>query len=138
MMQLNAYLSFDGRCEDAFKFYERAFGGKIVARITYAETLMKDQMPANWHLKIAHVRLVAGDAVLMGGDPPPQQYKAPQGITVTLGPDDRAEAERAFAMLSEGGNVTMPIAETFWARRFGMVVDRFGIPWMINCEKPAG
>ncbi len=135
-MQINPYLSFDGRCKAAFEFYEKALGGKITAMLSFAETPMKDNVPADWHSKIAHARLVAGEAVLMGGDPPPQHYRAPQGITVMLGMDDPAEAERIFAALSEGGVVTMPIAETFWARRFGMFVDRFGIPWMINCERP--
>ena len=134
-MQLNPYLSFDGRCEAAFKFYEKVLGGKIVAMMTFGETPMKDQMPAEWHGKIAHARLTVGDAVLMGGDPPPQHYQPPKGITVTLGTVDPAEAERVFEALSEGGMVTMPIAETFWARRFGMLTDRFGIPWMINCER---
>ncbi|MBV8121579.1 MAG: VOC family protein, partial [Alphaproteobacteria bacterium] len=128
-------LSFDGRCEAAFKFYEKVLGGKIVAMMTFGETPMKDQMPADWHGKIAHARLTVGDAVLMGGDPPPQHYQLPKGITVTLATGDPAEAERVFEALSEGGMVTMPIAETFWARRFGMLTDRFGIPWMINCER---
>ena len=72
----------------------------------------------------------------MGGDAPPGRYEPPKGITVTLGIDTPAEAERVFKELSEGGTVTMPIEETFWARRFGMLVDRFGIPWMVNCERP--
>jgi PhnB protein len=135
-MQLNPYLNFDGRCEAAFKFYEKVLGGKIVAMMTFGETPMKDQMPAEWHGKIAHARLTVGDEVLMGGDPPPQHYQPPKGITVTLGTVDPAEAERVFEALSDGGMVTMPIAETFWARRFGMLTDRFGIPWMINCERP--
>ncbi len=135
-MQLNPYLSFDGRCETAFKFYEKALGGKIAAMMTYGETPMKEQTPADWHGKIAHARLVIGEETLMGGDAPPQHYRAPQGITVTLGIETPAEAERVFKELSEGGTVTMPIGETFWARRFGMLVDQFGIPWMVNCERP--
>jgi PhnB protein len=137
-MQLNPYLSFDGRCEEAFKFYERALSGKIVAIMTYGETPMRDQSPAEFHGKIIHARLTIGDAVLMGGDAPPSHYQPPKGITVTLGTDDPAEAERVFRALSENGTVTMPIAETFWAQRFGMLVDQFGIPWMVNCERPHG
>jgi len=136
-MELNPYLSFDGRCEAAFKFYEKALGGKIVAMMTYGETPMKDQTPAEWRGKIAHVRLSIGDKVLMGGDPPTEHYKPAQGMSVMLGVDQPAEAERVFAALSEGATVQMPIAETFWARRFGMLVDQFGIPWMVNCEKAA-
>jgi len=137
-MQLNPYLSFDGRCEAAFKFYEKALGGNIVAMMTYADTPMKDQVPAEQQGKIVHARMTIGDEVLMGGDAPPAQYAPPKGITVTLGIDDPAEAERVFKALSEGGTVTMAIAETFWARRFGMLVDQFGIPWMVNCERPHG
>ncbi len=137
-MQLNPYLSFDGRCEEAFKFYEKALGGKIVAMMTYGETPMRDQSPAEFHGKIIHARLTIGDEVLMGGDAPPNHYQAPKGITVTLSNDDPAEAERMFRALSENGTVTMPIAETFWAQRFGMLVDQFGIPWMVNCERPHG
>jgi PhnB protein len=99
---------------------------------------MRDQSPAEFHGKIIHARLTIGDAVLMGGDAPPNHYQPPKGITVTLGIDAPAEAERVFRALSENGTVTMPIAETFWAQRFGMLVDQFGIPWMVNCERPHG
>jgi PhnB protein len=137
-MQLNPYLSFDGRCADAFKFYEKALGGKIVALMSYGETPMKEQMPAEQHGRIAHARMTVGDDVLMGGDAPPQHYRPTQGMTVTLSIDTGAEAERVFSALAEGGTVTMPIAQTFWAERFGMLIDRFGIPWMVNCERPHG
>jgi PhnB protein len=134
-MELNPYLSFDGRCEPAFKFYERALGGKIVAMMTYGETPMKDQTPVDQHDKIVHARLTVGDKTLMGGDAPPGRYESAKGITVMLGIDDPAEAERVFKALSERGTVQMPIAETFWAHRFGMLIDQFGIPWMVNCER---
>jgi PhnB protein len=135
-MQLNPYLSFDGRCEAAFKFYEKALGGKIVAKMTYGETPMKEQSPAELHGKIAHIRMSIGDTLLMGSDSPPNRYEPAKGITVMLGIDTPGEAERVFKELSEGGTVTMPIEETFWARRFGMLTDQFGIPWMVNCERP--
>ena len=134
-MQLNPYLTFDGRCEAAFKFYEKALRGKIVAMMTYADTPMKEQVPAEQQGKIVHARLTIGDEVLMGGDAPPGRYEPPKGITVTLGIDNPAEAERVFKELSEGGTVTMPIEETFWALRFGMLTDQFGTPWMVNCER---
>lgn len=136
-MELNPYLSFDGRCEAAFKFYEKALGGKIVAMISYADTPMKEQTPAELQKQIVHARLVVGDKVLMGGDAPPGRYEAAKGISVILGVDQPAEAERVFAALAAGGAVQMPIEETFWARRFGMLTDQFGVPWMVNCEKPA-
>jgi PhnB protein len=134
-MQLNPYLSFDGRCEAAFKFYEKALGGKIVAKMTYGETPMKDQSPANWHGKIAHMRMTIGDTLLMGSDSPPDRYEPAKGTTLTLGVDEPAEAERVFKALSENATVSMPIQETFWALRFGMLTDQYGVPWMINCER---
>lgn len=136
-MQLNPYLSFNGQCEAAFKFYAQCLGGKIAMKLTYGETPMADQTPPGWRDKIAHMRLVVGDKILMGSDTPPERYEETKGIFVTLGVDDPAEAERIFHALAENGTVRMPIQETFWALRFGMFVDRFGTPWMINCEKPS-
>jgi|SRR5215469_17033687 len=136
-MHLNPYLTFDGRCEAAFKFYEGCLGGKIVAMIRHGETPVADQTPAAWRDKIIHARLVVGDQILMGSDAPPDRYEPSKGFSVTLGVDDPAEADRVFHALSDGGNVRMPIQKTFWARRFGMLVDRFGIPWMVNCEEPS-
>ena len=136
MMQLNPYLSFDGKCQEAFKLYEQALGGKIAAMLTYGETPMAEQSPPEMRQKIAHARLTVGNQVLMGGDAPPGRYEPMKGCSVMLGVDEPAAAERVFNALAAGGNVTMPIQETFWARRFGMVTDKFGTPWMINCEKP--
>jgi PhnB protein len=134
-MQLVPYLNFDGQCEAAFKFYEQCLGGKIVAMHTYAEMPASQRMSPESRHQIMHARLVVGDAVLMGSDCPPGHFEAPKGISVSLHIDDPAGAERIFHALAEGGTVRMPIEETFWAVRFGMLVDRFGTPWMINCEK---
>jgi PhnB protein len=136
-MQLNPYLTFNGQCEAAFKFYEQCLGGKIVAMLPHAGTPAEEHVPAEWRNKIMHARLIVGDDVLMGSDAPPDRYEATKGFSVTLGIDNPAEAERVFNALAEKGTVQMPIQETFWALRFGMLVDRFGIPWMINCEKAA-
>ena len=136
-MQLNPYLSFNGQCETAFKFYERCLGGKIVAIMTYGGSPMEQQTPAEWRNKVMHARLTVGDDVLMGSDAPPDRYEAAKGISVTLNIDNPADAERTFHALAQNGTVQMPIQETFWAARFGMLVDQFGTPWMINCEKPA-
>jgi PhnB protein len=92
-------------------------------------------VPAEWRSKILHARLVVGDQVLMGSDAPPDRQQKPQGFSLSISINDPAEAERVFHALVENGTVTMPFGETFWAVRFGMLVDRFGIPWMINCEK---
>ena len=134
-MQLNPYLNFNGQCEAAFKFYERCLGGKIVFTMTYGESPMADKVPAEWRKKILHVRLMVGDQALMGADAPPEHYEKPQGFSVSVGIDDPADAERIFHALAEKGTVSMPIQKTFWAQRFGMLVDQFGIPWMINCEE---
>jgi PhnB protein len=136
-MQINPYLTFNGSCEDAFRFYETCLGGRIVAMVTHAETPAADHVPADWQDKIIHARLMLGDQLLMGSDAPPDRYEESRGFSVTLGIEEPAEAERVFRELAEGGSVCMPIEETFWAKRFGMLVDRFGIPWMINCEKAA-
>jgi PhnB protein len=135
-MQLNPYLMFDGQCEAAFRFYEQALGGTIVAIMTFGESPMSEQTPAELRGQIMHARLIVGDTVLMGSDAPGERYEKMKGFSVALGVDEPAEAERVFNALAAGGTVTMPIQETFWAHRFGMLIDRFGTPWMINCEKP--
>ena len=136
-MELNPYLSFNGKCEAAFKFYERCLGGKIVAMMEYGGSPMQDQTPSEWRKKIMHARLMVGDEILMGSDAPPDRYEPMKGICVTLGIDDPKDAERIFHALAENGTVQMPIQKTFWATRFGMLVDQFGTPWMIYCEQPA-
>jgi PhnB protein len=136
-MQFTPYLNFNGQCAEAFRFYEQCFGGKIVAMFTHGETPAAEHVAAEWQDRIMHARLVVGDAVLMGSDSPPAYFEQPKGIYVSIHVTDAADAERIFHALAEGGAVEMPIAETFWAVRFGMVTDRFGTPWMINCEKTA-
>lgn len=134
-MQVSPYLSFDGQCEAAFKFYESCLGGRIGAMLSYAETPMAQHMPPEARGRIAHARLMLGDQLLMGSDAPPGRYEASKGMSVTLGIVGVDEAERVFQALAEGGTVGMPLQKTFWALRFGMLVDRFGTPFMINCEK---
>jgi len=136
-MQLNPYLLFNGQCEAAFKFYEQVLGGKIVALIPHAGTPAEEHVPSEWRNKILHATLMVGDEVLMGSDAPPEHFEKPQGFSVALHVKDPAEAERIFHALAENGTVRMPLAQTFWAVRFGMLIDRFGIPWMINCEQAA-
>jgi PhnB protein len=133
-MRVNPYLHFNSQCEAAFKFYEKCLGGKIEAMIPHEGTPAAEHVPAEWRSKIMHACLVMDDQVLMGCDAPPDHFQKPQGFSVSLHIKKPAEAERIFGTLAEDGRVTMPIQETFWAERFGMVVDRFGIPWMVNCE----
>jgi PhnB protein len=133
-MQLNPYLFFNGNCADAFKFYEKCLGGKIVTLMTHEGTPAAEQVPANWREKIIHARLTVGDQVLMGSDAPPDRYAPMKGFGVSFAVDSPADAERIFKALSEKGAVGMPMQQTFFAVRFGMVVDQFGTPWMITCE----
>lgn len=136
-MEISPYLGFNGQCAAAFKFYERVFGGQIEGIMTYGASPIAQQMPAEMHDKIIHVRLSVGDQVLMGGDAPPQNYQAAQGFNVSITVKDPAEADRVFQELSKDGKVTMPMQKTFWSARFGMTVDRFGTPWLINCAQAA-
>jgi PhnB protein len=135
-MQLNNYLTFNGDCETAFKFYERCLGGKIEMMMSHGDSPMADQTPAEWRSRIMHARMSLGKDTLMGSDAPPNLYQRPAGFSVSLILDSPAEAERIFQALAENGEVRMPIQQTFWSVRFGMVTDRFGIPWMVNCEQP--
>jgi PhnB protein len=132
-MQLSTNLTFNGQCEAAFKFYEKCLGGKIQTMMTWGDSPMGDQVPSEWRDKIIHTSLIVGESALLGADAPPDRYEQPRGFSVTIGLDDPAEAERIFNALAENGTVQMPLQKTFWAARFGMVVDRFGMPWMVNC-----
>ena len=136
-MQLNPYLTFNGQCETAFKFYEKCLGGKIEAMFRHAGTPAEQHVPPEWRDKIMHARLAVNGQVLMGSDAPPDHYKEPKGFSVSLQFKDVKEAERVFNALAENGKVGMPLQQTFWAARFGTLVDRFGIPWMINGELAA-
>ncbi len=136
-MQWNPYLAFNGQSEAAFKFYERCLGGKIVAMIPYGDTPSKEHVPAGHERKIMHARINLGNQVLMGGDAHPDMpFEGVKGCSVAVQVETPAEAERLFNALAENGTVTMPLGETFWAVRFGMLTDQFGVSWMVNCEKP--
>jgi PhnB protein len=136
-MRVNPYLNFDGDCRTAFEFYARCLGGTIEAMLTHRGSPMEAQTPPEWLDKVMHARLIVDGTVLMGSDSPPEYFQRPQGFQVTINLDDPAKADRVFAALAEGGEVRMPIQETFWAKRFGMLTDRFGIPWMVNCQAAA-
>jgi PhnB protein len=127
------HLTFAGECAAAFRFYERALGGKIVTLLTYGETAMAGQFPPEWRGKIVHASLKAGDLSLAGADLLPQQYQRPQGFYVLLEVPDPGEAERVFQALGEKGYVQLALQRTFWSPAFGVLVDQFGIPWEINC-----
>lgn len=134
-MQLTTYLSFKGECEAAFRFYEEILGARFGVIFRYAGTPMAGDVPAGWDDKIMHGSVTLGTQVLMGGDVPPERYEEPRGFALSLQIASTGDAERIFECLAEGGRIVVPLAQTFWAVRFGMVVDRFGIPWLINCEQ---
>jgi PhnB protein len=128
-------LNFNGQCEAAFRVYERSFNGSIAFMLTWADSPAAAEAPSDWGPKIYHATLKIGEAAISGGDLPPGRYEPPKGFQIVLQMNDAAAAEHAFAALSEGATIGMPLQETFWARRFGSLVDRFGIPWSINCER---
>ena len=133
-MQMNPYLSFKGDCEAAFRFYEQHLGGQLGSIFLYGGSPMADQVPADWSDKVMHGSVTIGNQVLMGGDVAPDRYEEPKGFSLSLQIQSAADAERIFRALANDGRVLMPLEKTFWAERFGMVVDRFGVPWLINCE----
>lgn len=136
-MQLQPYLEFNGQCEAAFKFYEQCLGGKIEALITHENMPTEVPVPAGWRAKIMHAAMHVGETVLMGSDRPEDDYKATTGFHLSLAFKDPAEAERIFHLLAEGGKIIMPIQQTFWSPKFGMLHDQFGVPWMVNTLQPA-
>lgn len=135
-MRWNPYLTFGGDCRAAFEFYERVLGGKNLMLMTFGETPAAEHVPPEARDGIMHARLAVGDQLLMGSDcHPGQPYTGIHGSSIALQVDSPAEADRVFHALAEQGEVTMPLMETFWAVRFGMLKDQFGVPWMVNCEK---
>lgn len=133
-MKLSPYLSFDGRCATAFKFYEKCLGGKIEVMMPYKGSPMESEVPAEWGDKVMHGEFRLGSFVVMGSDCMPDKYEEVKGSSLMVAIEDPAEAETAFHALAENGTITMPIQKTFWAAKFGMLVDQFGIPWMVNCD----
>lgn len=132
-IQLCAYLSYNGDCADAMKFYAQVLGAKLEALITYGQIPGEMPVPPEHAGRVMHACLVHKDFALMAGDAPPGvPYTDIQGCMLAITYPTAAEATRVFNALAEGGMVGMPLGETFWADTFGMVTDRFGTPWGIN------
>ncbi|HWE86384.1 MAG TPA: VOC family protein [Terracidiphilus sp.] len=138
-MTVNTYLNFGGNCADAFHFYEQHLGGKILSLFT------QGQMPPGgppiapeMNDKVMHARLAIGETIIMGSDVPPDHFQPIRSTYLCLSLDNDSEAERIYGLLSEGGEIYMPMAETFFASRFGQLRDRFGVSWMVIHEKPMG
>ncbi|EJN12526.1 hypothetical protein PMI42_04184 [Bradyrhizobium sp. YR681] len=133
---LNPYLFYQDTCEAAFNYYAEVLGGRIDALMRVSDAPPSDMPPgpSGREKTIMHARMsLPGGSVLMASDVPPEHFNKPQGFSISLTVADPAEGERKFNALADGGAVTMPFSKTFWAKGFGMCVDRFGIPWMVNC-----
>lgn len=138
-MSLDTYLTFNGNCAEAMRFYERVLGGKLEMMMTMGESPMAAQMPPGAENRIMHANLNLGDRRLMASDSMlGHPYGGMQGFSLSLSYGTVEEGQKIFDALADGGQVGMPLQKTFWAEGFGMLVDRFGTPWMINCgQTPA-
>ena len=135
-MRLSTHLTFDGQCEAAFKFYERCLDGRDLVLVRYASSPMAADVPAGWGSKIVHASLTVGTTtVLSGADVIAESYERPAGFFVLLSVDDVATAKRIFDGLAEGGQIQMPLQQTFWSPGYGVLIDRFSIPWEVTCER---
>jgi len=135
-MKINPSLNFNGNCAEAFDLYAKVLRGKDLNVMTFGQMPPgAGQISESEKKMVAHARFTVGGDTIMGSDAPGGRYNKPQGYAVNISVETPEEADRIFAALADGGNVGMPIAETFWAKRFGMVTDRFGTHWMVNCEK---
>lgn len=135
-MKINPYLAFDGNCAEAFRVYERVLGAHIEDMMTFADSPMADQTPESDKQLIMHASMTIDGQMIMASDAPGGRYERPQGVFISIGLSDVSRGQRIFEELSEGGSVIMPFGPTFWAAGFAMFTDRFGTPWMINCERP--
>jgi PhnB protein len=131
---MNPHLSFNGNCEEAFRFYAACLGGKVTLLLTYGESPLAAQVPPESHPKILHANFESRGNRLTGADVLAGTYHKPQGFSILLNLADDGDAERIFGALSRDGDVLIPLQQTFWASRFGECVDRFGTPWTINCH----
>jgi PhnB protein len=134
MMKMNTYVNFAGKCADAFRFYERHLGGKVGMMMTHGEAPEPSRVNPAQKDAVLHARISIGGTELMGADIPSAEPM--RSAYLSLGVESDAEAERVFAALSDGGEIFMPMQETFFATRFAQLRDRFGINWMIMHERP--
>jgi PhnB protein len=131
-MQIEPYLFFEGRCEEALEFYCRALGAEVTLLMRFKESPDPGSCRPGTEDKVMHANFRIGNTTVMASDGRCEGHPAFQGFSLSLSLTDEAEAERLFAALSDGGQVQMPLTKTFWSQCFGMVADRFGVSWMIN------
>ena len=137
-MKLHTYLNYGGNCEQAFRFYEQHLGGKITMLMRRAEQPDQSVTWPGWEESVQYASMELGETELMAADVPPDRFQPMRGAYLSLTVDNSEEAERIYALLSEGGQIFMPIEETFFAFRFAMLRDRFGTSWMILHPKSPG
>ena len=137
-MDINPYLTFDGTCAEALDFYAEVFGGQVEVIQRVKESPMATEMPAGAQDAVLHGRVRIGDRLIMASDDLQGRYEAPRGIYIQTAFDDLDKAKRVFSRLAKNGETVMDFAPTFWAHGFGMCRDRYGVPWMINCDVDAG
>jgi PhnB protein len=135
-MELYTYLNYGGNCEQAFRFYEQHLGGRITMMMRHSQMPDPSQVRPEWANAILHARIEIGDTVLLGADVPPDRFKPMRSAYLSLLLDSAAEVERIYALLADGGEIFMPIQETFFATRFAQLRDRFGTSWMLLHERP--
>jgi PhnB protein len=137
-VQLHTYLNYGGNCEEAFKFYERNLGGRITMLMRHADAPAQPPgtLPPDWGRAVLHARITIGGTEVLGADIPPDRFQPMRSAYLTLTLDSDSEAERVFKLLSDGGQIFMPMEETFFASRFAMLRDKFGTSWMLLHPKP--
>jgi PhnB protein len=136
-MKLHTYLNYGGNCAEAFRFYEQHLGGTINVLMRQGEQPNAQNVPADQRNKILYASMSIGETQLMGSDVPADRFQPMRSVYLSLSLDSTPEAERIHALLSEGGEIFMPVQETFFAYRFSMLRDRFGTSWMILHSRPA-
>lgn len=135
-MQLHIYLNYGGNCEPAFRFYEQHLGGRITMLMRHGEQPDASRVPSEWKNAVLHARMNLGGTELLGADVPPDRFKPMRSAYLSLSLDSSEEADRIYGLLSEGGEIFMPMEETFFAFRFAMLRDRFGTSWMLLHPRP--
>jgi PhnB protein len=134
-MQIHAYVFFNGRCEEAIEHYRNALGAQVQTLMRFKESpdpAPPGMLPPGWEPKVMHAELRIGDTMVMVSDGHSADQPAARGFSLVLSVPDVATADRIFAALAAGGQIQMPLGQTFWSPRFGMVIDRFGVAWMVN------
>lgn len=135
-MKLHAYLNFGGDCKQAFEFYEKHLGGKITVMMNHNQQPGLNEVPADWKEKVMYARMSLGETEIMANDVPGDRFQPMRSVYLSLTVDSIEEAERIHGMLADGGQIFMPMEETFFAYRFSMLRDRFGTSWMVINQKP--